>query len=207
MLEFEMYFVNAPFFLRWIYPYVTWNKSRLDKKLYLTFDDGPIPEITPWILDTLKKYDVRATFFCVGQNIVKHADIFQRLHMEGHRIGNHTFNHLKGWNTPDNIYLDNVRLCQQYTKSNLFRPPYARAKKSQIDVLRKNYELIYWDVLSGDFDLKLTPDKCYHNVVTHARNGSIIVFHDNVKAIPRVQYTLPKIIEHFLKLGYSFETL
>ncbi|ERJ61279.1 polysaccharide deacetylase family protein [Sphingobacterium paucimobilis] len=202
-----MYFVNAPFFLRWMYPSVTWNRSRLDKKIYLTFDDGPIPEITPWILDVLKEYQIKATFFCVGANIVKHPDIFQRLLQEGHRIGNHTYNHLKGWDTPDDSYIENVRLCQTHTQSNLFRPPYARAKKSQINRLKKEFELIYWDVLSGDFDLSLSPEKCYNNVLKHTKNGSIIVFHDNLKAIPRVKYALPKVIEHFLKKGFTFETL
>ncbi|MFD2554702.1 polysaccharide deacetylase family protein [Sphingobacterium tabacisoli] len=202
-----MYFVNAPFFLRWMYPSVTWNRSRLDKKIYLTFDDGPIPEITPWILDVLKEYQVKATFFCVGANIVKHPDIFQRLLREGHRIGNHTYNHLKGWDTPDDSYMENVRLCQTHTQTNLFRPPYARAKKSQINILKKDFELIYWDVLSGDFDLNLSPEKCYNNVLKHTKNGSIIVFHDNLKAIPRVKYTLPKVIEHFLKKGFTFDIL
>ncbi len=202
-----MYFVNAPFFLRWMYPSVTWNRSRLDKKIYLTFDDGPIPEITPWILDVLKEYQIKATFFCVGANIVKHPDIFQRLLEEGHRIGNHTYNHLRGWDTPDDSYLENVSLCQAHTQSNLFRPPYARAKKSQINSLKNDYELIYWDVLSGDFDLKLSPEKCYNNVIKHTKNGSIIVFHDNLKAIPRVKYALPKVIAHFLKKGFTFDTL
>lgn len=202
-----MYFINAPFFLRWIYPGVTWNRSRMDKKIYLTFDDGPIPEITPWILDVLKQHKIRATFFCVGENIIKHPEIFQRLLNEGHRIGNHTFNHLKGWNTPDSTYIENVRLCQRHTRSNLFRPPYARAKRSQIKLLRKDFELIYWDVLSGDFDLNLSPEACYANVLKYTKNGSILVFHDNLKAIPRVQYVLPKMIQHFSQLGYTFDIL
>lgn len=202
-----MYFVNTPFFLRWMYPNVTWNRSRLDKKIYLTFDDGPIPEITPWILDLLQEHQIKATFFCVGENIVKHPTIYQRLIREGHRIGNHTFNHLKGWDTPDDIYFQNIELCQQHTQSNLFRPPYARAKKSQINLLTKEYELIYYDVLSGDFDLNLSPEQCYKNVLKHTKNGSIIVFHDNLKAIPRVKYALPKVIVHFLEKGYTFDTL
>ncbi|TDQ79697.1 polysaccharide deacetylase family protein [Sphingobacterium yanglingense] len=202
-----MYFVNAPFFLRWMYPNVTWNRSRLDKKIYLTFDDGPIPEITPWILDLLQEHQIKATFFCVGENIVKHPTIYQRLILEGHRIGNHTFNHLKGWDTADDIYFQNIELCQQHTQSNLFRPPYARATKSQINLLNKEYELIYYDVLSGDFDLKLSPEQCYKNVLKHTKNGSIIVFHDNLKAIPRVKYALPRVIAHFLEKGYTFDTL
>nr|WP_164122648.1 MULTISPECIES: polysaccharide deacetylase family protein [unclassified Sphingobacterium] len=202
-----MYFINAPFFLRWMYPDVTWNRSRMDKKIYLTFDDGPIPEITPWILDTLKQHKIQATFFCVGENIIKYPEIFQRLLHEGHRLGNHTFSHLKGWDTSDAVYMENIRLCQQHTLSNLFRPPYARAKRSQIKLLRKDFELIYWDVLSGDFDTNLSPEACYHNVLKHTKNGSIVVFHDNLKAIPRVQYALPKMIQHFSQLGYTFDIL
>lgn len=202
-----MYFINAPFFLRWYYTDVIWNKSRREKKLYLTFDDGPIPEITPWILNTLNQYGIKATFFCVGENITKHPDIYQRLVEEGHRLGNHTYNHLKGWDCGDEAYINNVYQCHQLTKSNLFRPPYARAKKSQLRKLKNDFEFIYWDVLSGDFDVELAPDKCYQNVINYTKNGSIIVFHDNIKAIPRVKYALPKVITYFLEKGYTFHTL
>lgn len=202
-----MYFIHAPFFLRWYYPNVTWNKSRLEKKLYLTFDDGPIPEITPWILDTLNKYNIKATFFCVGENIDKHPEIYNRMCQEGHQIGNHTYNHLKGWNCTDEEYVNNVYQCHKLTNSALFRPPYARAKKSQLRQLKKDFQFIYWDVLSGDFDLNLSPKKCYQNVINYTKNGSIIVFHDNIKAIPRVKYALPRAIEFFLAKGYTFHTL
>lgn len=202
-----MYFINAPFFLRWYYTDVIWNKSRREKKLYLTFDDGPIPEITPWILNTLNQYGIKATFFCVGENITKHPEIYQRLVEEGHRIGNHTYNHLKGWDCGDQAYINNVYQCHQLTKSNLFRPPYARAKKSQLRKLKNDFEFIYWDVLSGDFDIELAPEKCYQNVINYTKNGSIIVFHDNIKAIPRVKYALPKVIAYFLDKGYTFHTL
>lgn len=202
-----MYFVNSPFLLRWYYPQVTWNKSRAYKKIYLTFDDGPIPEITSWILDILKEYKAKATFFCVGENIELHADIFQRIKDEGHQVGNHTYNHLKGWDYSDKEYLDNVQKCEELTKTNLFRPPYARAKKSQLNKLKKDFKIIYWDVLSGDFDINLSAEDCYKNIIKHTRNGSIIVLHDNIKAIPRVKYVLPKVIEHFTTLGYVFETL
>ena len=199
-----MYFVNAPFFLRWYYPEVTWNKSREERKVYLTFDDGPIPEITPWIMETLSKYDVKATFFCVGENIDKYPNIYSDLLKNGHRIGNHTNNHLKGWDYSDDKYISNVYQCHEKTKSNLFRPPYARAKKSQLKRLKDDFEFIYWDVLSGDFDLNLSPEACLQNVLKHTKNGSIIVFHDNIKAIPRVQYALPRCIEYFKSEGYEF---
>ncbi len=202
-----MYFINAPFFLRWYYPKVTFNRTRKEKKVYLTFDDGPIPEITPWVLDTLKAYQIKATFFCVGENINRNKSLFDRLLAEGHSLGNHTYNHLKGWETSDNVYLENVQMCQALTQTRLFRPPYARAKKSQLRALSKSYEIIYWDVLSGDFDEALSPEACFQNVIKYTKNGSIIVFHDNIKAIPRLTYALPKVIRHLLAKGYSFETL
>ncbi|SFS82107.1 polysaccharide deacetylase family protein [Sphingobacterium wenxiniae] len=202
-----MYFINAPFFLRWYYPNVTFNRPRTAKKVYLTFDDGPIPEITPSILDTLAEYGIKATFFCVGENIERNPDLFARLLAEGHRIGNHTQNHLKGWDTADEVYLDNVARCQQLTKTSLFRPPYARAKKSQLKQLYKNFEVVFWDVISGDFDTAITPEQCYQNVIKYVQNGSIIVFHDNLKAIPRVSYALPKTIDYLLERGYEFDVL
>ncbi len=202
-----MYFVNAPFFLRWFYRKVTFNKSRKDKKIYLTFDDGPIPEITPFILDTLAQHDIKATFFCVGENIIKNPAIFQRILKEGHSVGNHTYNHLRGWDTDDGVYLENIAKCQQLTKTNLFRPPYARAKKSQLRQLYPNFDVVFWDVLSGDFDVDLNPAQCYKNVIKHSRSGSIIVFHDNIKAIPRVSYALPRVIDELLKKGFTFDRL
>ncbi|WP_033564405.1 polysaccharide deacetylase family protein [Sphingobacterium sp. SYP-B4668] len=202
-----MYLVKAPFFLKWYYPNdVLWNQSRNEKKLYLTFDDGPIPEITPFILDTLKEFNVKGTFFCVGENVQKYPDIFQRILEEGHQVGNHTYNHLKGWNTPDEIYIDNIERCQQLTQTSLFRPPYGRPKRSQLRQLQ-HYKVIMWDVLSGDFDLQLSPQKCLQNVLKHSQNGSIIVFHDNIKAVPRVEYALPRAIVHFLNKGFEFGIL
>lgn len=202
-----MHFVQPPFFLKWFYTNVTWNKSRAQKSIYLTFDDGPIPEITPWILDVLAQYNAKATFFCVGENIVKHPDIFQRILDEGHQVGNHTFNHLKGWDYSDEEYLENVYKCQELTKTNLFRPPYVRAKKSQLKVLEKEFELIYWDVLSGDYDVNMSPQKCFNNIVNYTKNGSIIVLHDNIKAIPRVQFVLPKLLDNYMQKGYTFAIL
>ena len=202
-----MYFVNAPFFLRWFYPKITFNRTRKEKKVYLTFDDGPIPEITPLILDTLAEHQIKATFFCVGENIEKNKSIFERILAEGHQVGNHTYNHLKGWENSDEDYLHNIEKCQLLTKSNLFRPPYARAKKSQLAQLYKKYEIIYWDVLSGDFDLTISPEKCFQNVKQYSRNGSIIVFHDNIKAIEKVTYALPKTIAYLQSNGFTFAKL
>lgn len=203
----NMYFINAPFFLRWYYPKVTFNKSREEKKIYLTFDDGPIPEVTPFILDTLKNHQIKATFFCVGDNIAKNRSIYERILAEGHRVGNHTYNHLRGWDNDDKIYLDNIEKCQQLTQTTLFRPPYARAKRSQLKNLYEQYEIVFWDVLSGDFDVHISPEKCYQNVIRYVKNGSIIVFHDNIKALPRVSYALPKAIAYLKEKGYNFGVL
>lgn len=219
-----MYTVRPPFFLKWFYPNLIWNKDTKEKIVYLTFDDGPIPNVTDFVLNTLKTFEVKATFFCIGDNIEKHPAVFERIKTEGHAIGNHTYNHLKGWATEDNTYIGNFYKCQELTGTNLFRPPYGRIKKSQIKELVKSYEvqvmanpkletqnqkldIIMWDVLSGDFDLELSPEKCYKNVVNNTRNGSIIVFHDSLKAWDRLAYALPKAIEYLLKQGYRFEKL
>lgn len=208
-----MYTVRPPFFLKWFYPNLIWNKERKatkEKVVYLTFDDGPIPNVTDFVLNTLKSFDIKATFFCIGDNIQKHPQIFERIKIDGHAVGNHTYNHLKGWKTEDNIYLENFWKCQQLTSTNLFRPPYGRIKKSQISNIKSqisNLEIIMWDVLSGDFDLQLTPERCYQNVIKNTRNGSIIVFHDSLKAWDRLKYALPKVIEYLLAKGYRFEKL
>lgn len=202
-----MYLVKAPFFLKLFYSKSIWNKSRKENKIYLTFDDGPTPELTPFVLDTLKQYNIKATFFCVGENIKKNPHLFERILIEGHQVGNHTYNHLKGWQTTDDHYLENVQKCQELTQSNLFRPPYGRATKSQLAKLYPDYQIIMWDVLTGDFDLSLSPEKCYKNAIKHTENGSIIVFHDNIKAIPRVEYALPKTIAYLLSKNYHFELL
>jgi peptidoglycan/xylan/chitin deacetylase (PgdA/CDA1 family) len=205
-----MYLVKSPLLLKWYYPSLTWNKSRTEKVIYLTFDDGPIPDVTDFVLKTLKDQQVKATFFCIGDNIRKHPSIFQRLLDEGHQVGNHTYNHLKGWKTDDATYLENFEQCQTLTGTNLFRPPYGRIRKSQIKNIRSRYpemKIIMWDVLSGDFDLNLSPESCYHNVDKYVENGSIIVFHDSLKAFERMQYALPRVIANLKAKGYQFATL
>ena len=205
-----MYLVKSPFLLKWYYPSLTWNKNRNDKVIYLTFDDGPIPDVTAFVLKTLKSFEAKATFFCIGDNVIKHPDIFEQLKNEGHCIGNHTFNHLKGWRTDDQVYLANFEKCQQLTGTHLFRPPYGRIKKSQISAIRSanpEMQIIMWDVLSGDFDTSLSPEKCCENVMKNTRNGSIVVFHDSLKAFDRLEYTLPLILSHFKQQGYQFRTL
>ncbi len=165
------------------------------KKIYLTFDDGPVPGITPWVLDLLK------------ENVDKHPELFQRILNEKHSIGNHTYHHLNGWNTHTNNYLQNIKKCAEVVPSNLFRPPYGRTKKSQYVNLKTNYSIIMWDVLSGDYDKTTTPEKCLNNVNTAVRNGSIIVFHDSYKAQKNVEYALPLFIEHAKVIGFEFGTL
>jgi peptidoglycan-N-acetylglucosamine deacetylase len=209
-----MYLVKSPFWLQWLHPRLIWHKDRTEKRIYLTFDDGPIPVVTPFVLQTLKSFNVRATFFCIGDNVRKHPDIFQSVINEGHRIGNHTFNHLRGWDTKNDIYINNVQQCAELVGSNLFRPPYGKAKRSQYAILSKGspvdntqYSIIMWDVLSGDFDTNLKPEKCLKNVLKHTENGSIVVFHDSLKAFPRLEYTLPRALEVWKARGYEFGVL
>lgn len=218
-----MYLIKSPFLLKWYYPSLLWNKSRTEKVIYLTFDDGPIPNVTDFVLKTLKVFNAKATFFCIGDNIVKHPDVYANVINDGHAIGNHTFNHLKGWKTDDETYFENTLKCQALTKSNLFRPPYGRIKKSQIRSLQSlvlspqsdprlktqdsRLNIIMWDVLSGDFDINLSPEKCYQNVIKHTENGSIIVFHDSLKAFDRLAYALPLVLKYFTNKGFTFSTL
>jgi len=205
-----MYLIKSPLLLKWYYPSLLWNKSRTEKVIYLTFDDGPIPNVTDFVLKTLKVFNAKATFFCIGDNIVKHPEVFERVKNDGHAIGNHTFNHLKGWKTDNETYLQNTLKCQELTQTDLFRPPYGRIKKSQISNLKSQISglnIVMWDVLSGDFDTKLSPEKCYQNVIKHTENGSIIVFHDSLKAFDRLSYTLPKVLAYFTEKGFTFSTL
>lgn len=223
-----MYLVKSPLLLKWYYSNLIWNMDRSKKIVYLTFDDGPIPNVTDFVLNTLKSFNVKATFFCIGDNIIKHPEVFERLKTAGHQIGNHTFNHLKGWKTADETYVENFLKCQQLTQTHLFRPPYGKIKKSQIKSIKakvqslkptthpqdlelktidSRLDIIMWDVLSGDFDQKLSPEKCLKNVINNTRNGSIIVFHDSLKAFDRLKYILPKTIQYLSDKGYQFGTL
>jgi peptidoglycan/xylan/chitin deacetylase (PgdA/CDA1 family) len=202
-----MYIVRPSFLLRKIYPKAIWRIPTKEKKIYLTFDDGPIPVVTPWILDLLKKSEIKATFFCVGENVVKNANIYQRILDEKHALGNHTYNHLNGWNSHSKTYIKNVKKCDEVMHSKLFRPPYGRAKKSQIEHLSNQYSIIMWDVLSGDYDKNTSPEKCLKNVIKGVRNGSIIVFHDNIKAQKNVEYALPKFIDWAKENGFVFEKI
>lgn len=205
-----MYLVKTPFWLRSLYPSFVWRKLNDLNKIYITFDDGPIPIVTPFVIKTLKLYQAPATFFCIGDNIRKYPQIFQELRDEGHSIGNHTFNHLKGWATEDTKYVENVKKCNELVQSNLFRPPYGRVKRTQVKALKEVYpdlNIIMWDVLSGDFDLKLSPEACLKNVIKATRPGAIIVFHDSLKAFERLEYVLPRALAYWKEKGYVFEKL
>ncbi len=175
--------------------------------MFLTFDDGPIPEVTPFVLDLLKEYKAKATFFCVGENILKNKAIYERIIHEGHSIGNHTFSHVNGWKSENKKYLEDVDQCQMLVESKLFRPPYGKLKPSQIQSLKKQYSIIMWDVLSKDYDFRISPEKCSQRVLKQVKPGSIIVFHDSKKAESKLRYALPQTLKHFSTLGYNFMNL
>lgn len=202
-----MYLVKTPKFIQKLFPNYTWKVPTDSPTIYLTFDDGPIPGITPWVLDQLEAYNAKATFFCVGSNVEKNNDVFQQVVNGGHTIGSHTMNHLNGWGTDNIPYFHNVRRGASLVKSELYRPPYGKMKPSQTQFINRHYQVVMWDVLSGDFDPNITNDQCYRNVITHAEPGSIIVLHDSIKAKEKLQNVLPRILEHFSGLGYKFENL
>lgn len=206
------YFVKTPWWLKKIYSSYIWDIDTKDKAIYLTFDDGPHPEATPFALDELRKYDAKATFFCIGKNVAKHTDIYKRILNEGHSVGNHTQDHLNGWKTKDAIYLTNVNEAAGYIDSSLFRPPYGRitsfqAKNIAKALKRHKAKIIMWDVLSGDFDPGVTNEQCLENVILNGKKGSIIVFHDSQKALEHLKFSLPKALEFFRGEGYSFNRI
>ncbi len=187
-------------------PQLVWRYVH-SKRIFLTFDDGPIPEATPYVLDTLAQYDAKATFFCVGENIEKHPEIYQRILDEGHAVGNHTYNHLNGWHTPTTEYIDNVKKAEPLIESNLYRPPYGKLKPSQYRALKDKYKIIMWDVLSLDYDSTVSADRCKSIVLEHSKPGSIIVMHDSLKSIDKLKLILPSIIESWLANGWELASL
>ncbi len=202
-----MYLVKTPQFIQKHFPNFTWKMPGRDAVIYLTFDDGPVPEVTPWVLDQLKAYDAKATFFCVGDNVRKYPEVFRAVIDSGHTVGNHTYSHLNAWNTENLDYFHDVRRCAALTKSGLFRPPYGRLKPKQVQFLLRHYRVVMWDVLSGDFDTQISPEQCLNNVVRNAAPGSIVVFHDSIKASERLRYALPRVLEHFSAQGFRFDGL
>jgi len=201
---------------RLLAPSLLWNMPRNTNSIYLSFDDGPHPEITPWVLNILKEHDAKATFFCVGENILKYPKVFQQLISEGHSVGNHTHNHLKGWKTSTPIYVENTVKAEaaisKYSEirkdKKLFRPPYGKIKPSQARRLKQlDYRIVMWDALSADFDPSITAEECYNNVIENTKAGSIVVFHDSEKASEKLKSVLPRILELYTNKGFKFKRL
>ena len=202
------YFVKTPPIIKLVSPNLFWKIPSDQKEVFLTFDDGPHPEVTPWVLEQLKKHEAKATFFCVGKNVLKNRDLFKQVNDEGHVTGNHTFNHLNGWKTANRRYFKDIEECANLVSSNLFRPPYGRLLPTQAARIRKKgYKIIMWDVLSGDFDQKLPEKKCLANTLKNVEPGSIIVFHDSRKAEKKLKFVLPKLLEKLSDEGYKFRSL
>ena len=201
-------FIEQPsLWLRWIYPDALWRMDKREKVVYLTFDDGPIPEVTPFVLDILDRYNIKATFFMVGDNVRKYPEIFEMVKSRGHRVGNHTFNHIGGFLHSIRGYLNNVEKADGYIHSNLIRPPYGWMKWEQYFLLRRHYQLVMWDLVTRDYSCHLNADDVFNNVRRYARNGSIITFHDSLKSIDKLRTALPRSIEWLQSKGYSFKTI
>ena len=204
------YFVKTPWWLKKIYESYVWSLPDNEKTLYLTFDDGPHPEATPFVLRQLKQYNALATFFCIGKNVVANPVLYKQIINEGHAVGNHTHNHLNGWKTSNDAYMNDIARASREIESNLFRPPYGRitsfqAKNLNAAMRGKKAKVIMWDVLSADFDPDCTPQQCLANVILPSVPGSIIVFHDSEKAFPKLEYTLPRMLKFYSESGYRFK--
>lgn len=215
----KAYWVKTHRIIKKIFSNFIWDIPNNEKKIYLTFDDGPTPEITAWVLNQLEQYNAKATFFCIGKNIAAHPEIFTQILEKGHSIGNHTYNHLNGWKTTTDEYIENSKQCaevstqfannkQQTINYKLFRPPYGKIKAAQAKKLRQQgYKIIMWDVLSADFDQNITKEACLDNVVSNTKSGSIIIFHDSLKAFKNLEYVLPKVLKHLAEHHFSFEAI
>ena len=202
-----MYFIKTPTLLKSLFPQQIWSIPVPDKSVFLTFDDGPTPGVTEWVLDTLEKFGAKATFFMVGKNAVNNPGLVKRILLEGHSIGNHTYTHLNGWRTTLPSYTKSALKCGEVVPSNLFRPPYGRITRAQSRRLGNRYKIIMWDVLSGDFDMELPKQKVVKNVLNNTEPGSIIVFHDSMKAEPRLKYALPRVLNYLKDEGYNFNPI
>nr|WP_158727847.1 MULTISPECIES: polysaccharide deacetylase family protein [unclassified Flavobacterium] len=212
----KLYWVKTNKLIKTLFSKWIWDIPNTKKVVYLTFDDGPTPEVTSWILDELNKYNFKATFFCIGDNIRKYPVIFKKIISEGHAVGNHTFNHLNGWKTSTQNYIDNTELCQEIIDKNMqynsdskiFRPPYGKIKKAQSRALLKmGYKIFMWDVLSADFDGKITNEECLNNVIMNLQPGSIIVFHDSIKAFEKLKYVLPATLQYLQDNNYETKVI
>jgi peptidoglycan/xylan/chitin deacetylase (PgdA/CDA1 family) len=205
----NLFFHRSPLLLRWLFPAYHWKIETAKPVIYLTFDDGPIPRVTEYVMKELESFNASGTFFCIGDNVRKYPEIFQELKRRGHSIGNHTYHHLNGWKTDTTTYLDNFRKCQDVLETDtcLFRPPYGRIRRDQYRLLPEHTKVIMWDVLTGDFSPDIVEEKALHSCVRSTRPGTIMVFHDSLKAEKKMTYMLPRILEHFSEKGYRFEAL
>lgn len=200
--------VRPPLIYRWLSPrHLVCSLPGPDKVIYLTFDDGPVPGATPEVLEILRQYNARATFFMVGDNVIRYPGIFDQVRHDGHAVGNHTFHHLNGWRTSPGAYLYDVRRCRELVDSSLFRPPYGRFTPTQYLLLRNDFRFILWSVLTYDFHRNTTPEQCLDNAIGNAGIGSVVVFHDNPVSMANVRYALPRFIDHFLNLGFQFRSI
>lgn len=202
------YLVKTPNLIKKLYPDRVWSMPAKRKQIFLTFDDGPDKEVTSFVLEELRKFEAKATFFCIGKNVRAEFEIYKQIIDERHRVGNHTFNHLNGWRTNDQVYLDDIFQAKKIIDSNIFRPPYGRITRFQSNAIagdKFQLKTIMWDVLSGDFDTSISGEDCYLNVVKNVSPGSIIVFHDSIKAKQRLQYALPRVLKYFSERGFNFE--
>ena len=204
------YLIKMPRWLKRIYPLCIWQIKTEEKILYLSFDDGPHPIATNFVLDTLKLYHAKATFFCIGNNVAAHPALYKTITEQGHAVGNHTYDHLNGWTTGNEIYFKNIEQAQSLIKSTLFRPPFGKITFKQIKYLlakEPSFRIIMWSVISADFDRNISKEKCLKNVMENVEKGSIIVFHDSEKAFENLRFALPQFMQHYAKLGYQFEAL
>lgn len=199
--------VHLPEWITKLFPKAVWRMPSGNKTLYLTFDDGPIPEVTPAVLDILKEKNIKSTFFCVGDNVRKYPQLFERILNEGHSVGNHTHNHLQGIKCSTKTYIENIELGNRYIKSNMFRPPHGWLTQSQYRSIIGKYNIVMWDVISCDYDRSLKPEQCYRNVIDFVRDGSIITFHDSIKAKKNILSALPKVIDELNAQGYAFDKI
>lgn len=189
------------------YPGAIWDKRESGQKLFLTFDDGPTPDITEKVLDMLDGYHAKATFFCLGRNVERHPEIYHEIIERGHAVGNHTYSHLKGWDHENEKYFQDIELAARHIDSSLFRPPYGRIHRSQFRFLKEKYTIILWDVMSHDYENRISKERSLKAVLHYTKAGSIIVFHDSVKAWPKLEFILPRILEEFSARGFGFEKI
>ncbi len=197
---------QTPAFVHRLFPELLWNVPVTDDVIYLTFDDGPHPDITPKVLNILAQFDAKACFFCVGNNVHKYPKTFHQVLEEGHMVGNHSYHHINGWRTPNEFYFEDVEKCNKLVQSRYFRPPYGKIRPSQMKYLKKYYQLVMWSALTYDFDAEITREECLDIAISKTSRGSIVVFHDSLKAEKNMLYALPRFLEHYAKMGYRFET-